>query len=225
MRDDLLLVEEYWLLTTGSQLVPEPSTPALLGTAMAVIRDLERAGEVTWRGRGADAILLVTGPCRCKPPLRGWHDALVDYAGSDAALPARFCLDAVLDDAWRQTADHLVGRTLALVYRNQLTPDLYGVVDTTAVRRRREAIVDRLPAGDHFPQRALDLLLVAHASQSLGDLLRAPGTAIPGSLLSVVGGAVRRAHGDYRFYRETVTYRDANGWAYGPAAWGSRDGA
>lgn len=218
MRGDLLLVEEYWLLTTGSQLVPEPSTSALLGTAMAVVRDLERAREVCWRGYGADAVLHVTGPCRCRPPLRQWHDALVDYAGSDGYLPARFCLDAIMEDAWRQVADHLVARALALVYRNRLTPDLYGVVDTTAVRRRREAVLDLLPAGDYFPDRALDLLLVAHASHSLGDLLRAPGTPIPGSLLSVVGAAVRRAHGDFRLYRETVTYRDANGWAYGPAA-------
>lgn len=219
MRGDLLLVEEYWLLTTGSQLVPAPSTPALLGTAMAVIRDLERAQEVAWRGHGADATLIVTGPCRCKPPLLGWHDALIDYAGSDSALPARFCLDAIMEDAWRQVADHLVSRTLALVYRNRQTPDLYGVVDTGAVRRRRDALLDLLPATEYLPERALDLLLVAHASQSLGDLLRSPGTVIPGSLLSVVGAAVRRAHGDFRLYRETVTYRDANGWAYGPAAW------
>lgn len=218
MRGDLLLVEEYWLLTTGAQIVLEPSTPALLGTAMAIIRDLERCGEVTWRGHGADAVLQVAGPCRCRPPLRTWHDALVDYAGSEGSLPARFCLDAIMEDAWRETADHLVSRTLALVYRNRLTPDLYGVVDTTSIRRRREALLDLLPAGDHFPDRALDLLLVAHASQSLGDLLRAPGTPIPGSLLSVVGATVRRAHGDFRRYRETVTYRDANGWAYGPAA-------
>ena len=82
MRGDLLLVEEYWLLTTGAQIVPEPSTPALLGTAMAVLRDLERAHEVTWRGHGADAILIVTGPCRCKPPMLAWHDA-VSYTHLD----------------------------------------------------------------------------------------------------------------------------------------------
>lgn len=223
MRGELLLVEEYWLLTTGSQLLPRPPRSVLFGTAMAVVRDLERAGEVTWRGVGAGAVLLVDGPCRCKPPLLAWHDALIDHAGT-GVLPASSALDAIVGDAWWLTAEWLIARSLALAYRSRHTPAVYGVLDTAAVRRLRAELVGLLPAGEHLPSRQLDLLLIAHASASLGDLLRAPDTPLPGSVLSFVGGLVRRDHRDFRRYRETVTQRDGRGWAYGSSVRGPGDG-
>lgn len=47
--EGLLLVEEYWLLTTGAQPVRKPSQSTWFGIVMAALRDLERLGEVRWR--------------------------------------------------------------------------------------------------------------------------------------------------------------------------------
>lgn len=47
--EGLLLVEEYWLLTTGAQPARKPSQSTWFGIVMAALRDLERLGEVRWR--------------------------------------------------------------------------------------------------------------------------------------------------------------------------------
>lgn len=47
--EGLLLVEEYWPLTTGAQPVRKPSQSTWFGIVMAALRDLERLGEVRWR--------------------------------------------------------------------------------------------------------------------------------------------------------------------------------
>lgn len=224
----MLLVEEYWLLTTGASMRPWPDTPVLLGTALAAVRDLERRDEVSWEGRGETATLRIRPECHCpEVALREWHELLSDYAGSEGTLPARFCLDPLLDVVWEDVGDRLSLSGAAVCYRNRRTDDLYGVRDVAGIRAQRESMIRAIcpdaggvgPEGvAPEPERLRELLLVAHASRSLDVLLRGTETELPGALTSAVGALVRSDAAAASRYRECVTHRDRAGWAYGPAA-------
>lgn len=213
-----LLVEEFWLLTTGAHLLPGPTTPVRLGAAMAVVRELERLGEVAWTGRGPTAALDVRSECGREGQLGAWHAALADYAGPAGVLPARFCLDPLIEDVWATTAARLHEQGRALRHANRFTADLYGVTDVAAVRAWRESAAVALPGAPEVPQRAYDVLLVAHAAHALPELFGGPGYDVPAALQSAIGAVIRREGGAAHYYREAVTRRDAGGWAYGPAA-------
>ena len=196
--EGLLLVEEYWLLTTGAQPVTRPSQGTWLGITMAALRDLERAGEIRWRESDHGPYLHAINDCRCPemPPfLGGWHDRLQSADPTMGGVAARFALDPLLSIVWKDVAQHLARTGPALEDARLLGANTYRVADVDAMRaRRRElfALVDGCTADvQDLPAREHDLFIVASASDSLSDLFRVPGLEPPGSVLDAIERATR----------------------------------
>ncbi|GAB97568.1 hypothetical protein BJY21_001639 [Kineosphaera limosa] len=212
--DALTLVDRFWLLTTGVHPRRRPTHSARLGVAMAAIRAIELAGEVRWTGLDEDARLYSIADCRCPQPLRTWHDALQANEHLDLqGVAARFALDPLLADAWRQAGEHLADLGLVTVQRSRFGRFgnyAYGVAHVPQLRARRRDIIGLVAPSDgsvqDLPTDILELLVVASAADALSDLLRVPGLDPSPNLAAAIDFATRGSRARRRL-EETARYR------------------